>query len=248
MIAAAPPPAPENPCREPARHLVCPNLRMPPATDLHIRSTRGGRTLLLMANRLVNVGPGELEFRGRRYSSWGMDARQIIARSGGRSRLSFETGAKLYFKYVDARRGAYWKFQHAARFELWRLDGTGHRTRLLRTGPKLDYCLRDLFRRRSTARTSPHYPACSQSRPQRQVTLGVSVGWADGYPSTYPENWVDVTGRRGCVAIVQRADPLNHILETDETDNVSVRVVRLPLRHGPQHCPRYRGLGIPSAG
>jgi hypothetical protein len=75
-------------------------------------------------------------------------------------------------------------------------------------------------------------------------TLGVSVGWADGYPYTYPQNWVDVTGRRGCFAVVQRADPLNHMLETDESDNVSVRIVRLPVSRRPPPCPRYRGLGL----
>jgi hypothetical protein len=196
-----------------------------------------------MRNALVNVGPGPVEFRGRNPRGREMEARQVVPVRGGGRPVLLETGAELYFKFVDRRRGFYWKFDHAARFELWRLDAAGRRTRLVRSGPKLGYCLRDLFHRRRLF-GSPglaHYPACNQRRRIRTVTLGISVGWADGYPSTYPENWIDVTGRRGCFAVVQRADPLDRIAETDETDNLSVRVVRLPYRAGPQRCPGYTG-------
>ena len=71
------------------------------------------------------------------------------------------------------------------------------------------------------------------------VTLGISVDWADGYPAKYPENWIDVTGLAGCFTIVQRADPLNVIRETDEADNTASLTVRLPYvasRPGPR-CP-----------
>ena len=79
------------------------------------------------------------------------------------------------------------------------------------------------------------------------MTLGISVRWADAYPADYPENWIDVTGRRGCFTIVQRADPAQVVRETDESDNVGVRVVRLPYRPGRQHCPRHAGFVPPAA-
>jgi hypothetical protein len=199
---------------------------MPPAGRLHVRVTPRGRTLLLMDNRLVNVGPGPLEFRSAvRTGPREMTARQIVSRAGGRSRVALKTGAELYFKYVGAAHGyAYWKFDHAAVFQLWRMDAAGPGVPAL-----------------------PFYGPCSQTQRIRSVTLGVSVGWADGYPYTYPENWIDVTGRRGCYAIVQRADPLGHVLETDEADNTSVQVVRLPYRPGPQRCPRYAGPSTPGS-
>lgn len=238
MFAPTPAQGPPNPCGEPTLALVCPNLRMAPPHDLHVRATPGGRRLLLMGNRLVNVGPGELEMRGTRVSETEMDARQIVQRRGSAfGRASLATGARLTWKYVDRRRGDYWKFANAARFELWSADpATGARAALVRTGPKLDYCLRDLFRRAGTRTGRLVYPACSQKRYRRTVTLGISVDWADGYPSKYPENWIDVTGLTGCFTILQRADPLNHIVEVDEGDNTATRTVRLPYRPGPQRC------------
>lgn len=218
---------------------------MPPATRLmavHV----GGRVRLLMDNKLTNVGPGPVEFHGTRTSEYSMTATQWIYRTGGRRPVALRTGAQLTWKYVGAAHGGhYWKFKDAARFELWATDAAGHRTRPVRVGPKHDYCLRDLFRQRTgpTVRRLPFYGACNQVQSTRQVTLGVSVGWADGYPYSYPQNWIDVTGLRGCYVILQRADPLNHIAETSETDNVSTRMVRLPFdpKAPAAGCPRYAG-------
>jgi hypothetical protein len=41
------------------------------------------------------------------------------------------------------------------------------------------------------------------------------------------------------------ADPLNHVLESNEADNVSVRVVRLPYEPGFQGCPAFVPPGAP---
>jgi hypothetical protein len=233
--------APVDACRDPALELVCPNLRMAPPYDLKEVGTPAGRRLLLMGNRIVNVGPGPAELRGTRVSEAEMDARQIVQRSGGAfGRASLATGAKLTWKYVDRRRGDYWKLANAARFELWSTEpATGSRVALVRTGPKLDYCLRDLFRRRGTHTGRVVYPACSQKRYRRAVTLGISVDWADGYPAKYPENWIDVSGLAGCFRILQRADPLNVIRETDERDNTASLTVRLPYSasHPGPRCP-----------
>lgn len=141
------------------------------------------------------------------------------------------TGAQLTFKFVPER-GTYWKFQDAARFELWRLDATGNRERLVRTGPKVAYCLRDLRRTRDLAGSpkSRVYPACSQRRDERAVTLGTSIGWSDIYPPAYPEQWIDVTGLDGCFAYVHIADPENGIKERNEQNNISSVTVQLPWR------------------
>ena len=241
MLAPTPAQGPVGPCGDPTLALVCPNLRMAPPYDLHLRVTRRGRSLLTMGNRIVNVGPGALEIRGTRISDTAMDARQVVRRRDSVfGRASLVTGATLTWKYVDRRRGNFWKFADAARFELWSLDpATGARAALVRTGPKLDYCLRDLFRRAGTHTGQVVYPACSQEHYRRSVTLGISMDWADGYPAKYPENWIDVTGLTGCYTIVQRADPLNVIRETDEADNTTSLTVRLPYsasRRSPR-CP-----------
>lgn len=248
---APPPPVDPNPCHKAALHLRCPDWVMSKPTDLRVRGIRFHRTILMMTNSLVNVGAGPVEFRGKRFSRGEMYARQIVERSGGRPRASLRTGARLTYKFVDNSRGSYWKFSHAARFELWRLDGQGRRTERVRVGPKLDYCNRDLFHRRPDLPRSPkaqHFPACPQAATLREATIGTSVGWVDRYPWSYPENWIEVTGQKGCFAIVHRADPLNHVWEEREDNNTASKVVRLPFRHGPQRCPALSPDAVPAPG
>jgi hypothetical protein len=174
--------------------------------------------------------------RGRRTGRDEMSARQHIYRHDG-SRLVIRTGAELYFKYIPGQ-GHYWKMERAARFELWSLDDTGHRDRLVRSGPKVYYCLRDLKRTRPSRRSPRQrvFPGCNKDAGKKSVTLGTSVGWSDVYPSTYHEQWIDVTGLRGCFAYVHRADPDNHIFESNERNNDSQRIVRLPWGRSHKRC------------
>ena len=48
------------------------------------------------------------------------------------------------------------------------------------------------------------------------------------YPSTYPEQYIDVTRLRGRFEFVHRADPRNGIWETNEDNNASGTIVKLP--------------------
>ncbi|MDP8943891.1 MAG: lysyl oxidase family protein, partial [Actinomycetota bacterium] len=236
ILAAAPAavgqvPGGLNPCLGPlAAELLCPDLVMRPPYDLRIdRRTRPGRVLLRAANSIDSVGVGPAELRGRRDGPRTMAARQRILRRDG-TRLTVSTGARLYFKAIPGQ-GHYWKFHHAARFELWSLDANGARARLVRTGPKVSYCLRDLVRRNPRLRRSPRrrvYPACNRRAGQRRVTLGTSVGWSDVYPASYHEQWVDVTGLRGRFSLVHLADPRNGIWELDERNNSSETILVLP--------------------
>jgi hypothetical protein len=236
-----------NPCLVPekARRLRCPDLEMSPPFNLFISRTRKGKLRLHAGNSINSVGRGPAELRGRRTSRWRMSARQAVYRRDGGRRM-LDTGARLVFKAIPGQY-RYWKYFNAAKFELWRLDRRGRRTKLVRVGPKVSYCLRDLQRRNPQLPGSPrrfHYPACSQDIDQRRVTLGTSVGWSDVYPSTYHEQWINITDLRGCFAYVHIADPKNHIYELDERDNEGVTVVRLPWRgEGRQGCPRDRRSG-----
>jgi hypothetical protein len=229
-----------SPCLDPGLALRCPDLVMAPPSHLRLERTPSRRHVVLrMENRIVNVGTGPAELFGQRISLTEMRARQVIADANG-TRRRYATGAELYFKSVPSRGGSYWKFQHAARFELWAIDLAAQRTQLVRVGPKHDYCLRDLDRVRGgpTVRRRRFFGACNQRARTREVTLGTSVGWADVYPSTYPDNWIDVTGLSGCYAVVHRVDPGNGIFESNEANNISSKTVRLPYKPGPQRCPR----------
>ena len=233
-------PVDENPCiGEQAAELRCPDFVMRRPYGLYTdRLTKAGSTVLRAGNVIDSIGAGPAELRGRRVSRRFMDARQRIHRRDG-GILSIDTNARLEFKFAHQQR-YWWKFHDAARFELWRVDSRGRRTVRVRTGPKVSYCLRDLTRTRPRLAHSPRrpvYPSCSNNRRAEGVTLGTSPGWADIYPPAYPEQWIDVTGLRGCFAYVHIADPENGIYESNEDNNEAQAIVRLPFQ------PESRRLG-----
>jgi hypothetical protein len=195
-----------------------------------------------MQNRIVNTGAIAAEFFAQRTGPREMHARQVIVDAAG-VRRRVETGAELYYTSVPSRGGDYWKFMDAARFEVWSLAPDGRPIALARVGPKLNYCLRDLERVRSWARSPRRrvFGACNQSARKTEVTLGTSVGWADIYPPSYPGNLIDVTGLVGCFVVLHHVDPGQHVLESNEANNTSHKTVRLPYRPGAQGCPPYLG-------
>lgn len=223
-----------SPVCEDAR-LACPNLVMRRPYDLRLLKGR----YLASTNAIVNVGDGPAEIRARRATGYRMTFRQVIRprQAGGTPRVLEGTGGSVVFHDTKTR-GVYWKLQDAARFELWTIDEDGTLGRKARTGPKLIYCLRDLSRLTSLTTGRPYprspltrqFPACSQDPRERERTLGTSVGWADVYPWSYPQNWISVRGLSGCFAYVHRADPEGHLAEIREDDNAAATVVRLPFR------------------
>jgi hypothetical protein len=227
-----------NPCAGPdAAKLRCPDLQMRRPYDFQTERTPQGRILLRATSAIKSRGDGPIELHGRRSGRREMRVRQRIYRVDG-SHLTVRTGGELYFYFIPGQ-GRYWKFANAARFELWSLNRKGHRKRLVRTGPKLHYCFRDLVKT-SGGPHSPKrrlYPGCNRDPGKRRVTLGTSVGWSDVYPAGYHEQWIDVTGLRGCFAYVHVADPKNLIFESHEDNNSSQRIVRLPPSRGPGPCP-----------
>lgn len=246
LLAAAPaaPGAVENPCEGPgAAELLCPDLRVGPAADLYVERSAGGYgygggTLLHAGNDIRSRGRGPMELRGRRYKPNWMHANQAIHRVGGGVKI-FRTEAQLHFYDVGYEYGgSYWKVHDPLSMEVWSLDRDHRPLERVRKGPKVFYCFRDLERTKAMRRSPHHpvYPACSQDPGRERVRLGTSVGWSDIYPSTYDRQWVNVSGLRGCFAFVMRVDPQNLLFESDEGNNRSVRIIRLPYDDGPQSC------------
>ncbi len=218
-----------NPCERELLDLLCPDLRMSPPYNLRIdRRIKRGRVYLRAANSINSRGEGPAELFATRRGRYTASATQKIWRRGG-GKMTVRTGARSVFKFIPGQ-GRYWKFENAAKFEMWEVDGVLRPTRRVRTGPKLIYCLRDLQRTRAMARSPRrfHYPGCSRSSRMRSVTLGTSVGWSDIYPASYHENWIDVTRLSGTFAFKHIADPENGIWENDESNNEGITIVRLP--------------------
>ncbi len=221
-----------NPCHGPeASDLLCPNLRIGPASEMYLQDGDSGRKLLRATSDVRSRGRGPIELRGTRNGRRAMRTVQRIYRVGG-GHLDVRSGATLRFTGVGAYFGGfYWKVHQLARFDLRRVKSDGTLGGVVRTSPKLNYCLRDLELTRPGQRApnSRHYPACNQNPYQDRVTLGTSVGWSDIYPAPYHRQWIDVAGLRGCFAFEMIVDPQELLYESNEDDNTSVRTVRLPF-------------------
>jgi hypothetical protein len=222
----------ENPCIGPQAHeLLCPNLRIGPASEMYVQGAGGGRVLLRATSDVRSRGLGPMELHGRRNGWRTMVVNQRIFRKGG-GHIDLQTDATLRFTDVGAYwGGAYWKVHGLARFELRRAKPNGELGAVVRVGPKLNYCLRDLERTRPGQRSPAfrHYPGCNQNPYRNRVTLGTSVGWSDIYPAPYDKQWIQVGGLRGCFAFVMTVDPGNLFFESNEEDNSSSRLLRLPF-------------------
>lgn len=206
--------------------------------ELHLdRTTMPGHVLLRASSSIDNHGRGPIELRARRVGRYGTVVYQAIYDRRGRAHL-YRTDAKLVFKYIPGERwgygnvgaASYWKLRHAAAFQLWSIDSHYRAIKLVRRGPKVDYCLRDLTRTFPLPRSPRRavYPGCSQNPHMRHDVLGTSVGWSDIYPYVYPQQWIDVTGLHGRFAYVQIVDPGRRLFVSDPSKRVSETYVELP--------------------
>lgn len=245
--------AKKNPCATPEirkqRGLRCPDLKMARPTDLD-SDREHGYPILRATSSIDSVGRGPAELHGRRTGHRNMVAVQRVPKKGG-GKAKFRTKARLRFKKIPGQ-GRYWKWVDAARFELWSLDRDGRRKNRITTGEKQIYCLRDLVRTRPGIPHSPAgmvYPGCSQDGGRKRVTLGTSVGWSDVYPASYYEQYVEVDEIRGkgCYSLVHIADPKNKILELNESNNATAKVVYLRANgdYVKGRCKGVRDRGVP---
>jgi hypothetical protein len=238
IVLALPAPAAaavDNPCEGPdARRLLCPNLRIAPPSEIYAQKV-GGQVLLRATSDVRSRGLGPMELHGHRDGWHSMRVNQRIYEAGG-GHITLATEAKLHFTSVGTYfGGSYWKVHQLANFELRRVGPDGKVGTVVRTSPKLNYCLRDLYRTRAGRRSPPGrvYPGCNQDPYRDHVRLGTSVGWSDIYPAAYHQQWIDVAGLRGCFAYRMIVDPQEHLFESNESDNMAQRLVHLPYSGKP---------------
>ncbi|HEY0280700.1 MAG TPA: lysyl oxidase family protein [Solirubrobacterales bacterium] len=223
--------AAENPCIGPGSgHLLCPNLKIGTPSEMYV-STYEGEALLHATSDVESRGRGPMEVRGSRDGRKSMRVTQRIYKAGG-GYITLRTDAGLRFTDVgEYFGGSYWKVHQLARFELRKVRPDGTYGPILRTSPKLNYCLRDLDRTRPGRRSpaSAVYPACNQDRSIHHDVLGTSVGWSDIYPADYDKQYINVTGLHGCFVFTLTVDPKHLLFESNEHDNSSHRRLRLPF-------------------
>ena len=223
--------APKNPCIGPgSEHLLCPNLKIGTPSEMYV-STYDGKRLLHATSDVESRGIGPMELHGHRDAPKSMRVSQRIYKAGG-GHITLRTDASLHFTDVgEYFGGSYWKVHQLARFELRKVRADGTFGPVLRTSPKLNYCLRDLDRTRPGKRSplNARYPACNQDPGIRHDVLGTSVGWSDIYPADYDKQYINVSGLQGCFVFTMTVDPKHLLFESNEHDNSSHRRVRLPF-------------------
>ena len=92
---------------------------------------------------------------------------------------------------------------------------------------KTSFCLLDNQVVNLTLPGAPQQPVYTTCNPDWQ---GISVGWGDKYGYQLPGQSFDVSGKPdGDYQLIIEIDPLNHLRETNDSDNTSCVIVRLSV-------------------
>jgi hypothetical protein len=179
-----------------------------------------GRKLLRLSGATPNLGPGRLEIRGSTPVS---DTQQEVVQ-----RVYRDDGS---FWERSAGTSTYHPEHHHIHFDDWLVyrlrvvTASGGVGDVVTEGHKTSFCLSDLVVYDASnpyISFSGNYTACGFS------TQGISPGWMDIYDLTLPDQWIDITGvPDGSYWLEAEVDPLNKILEADETNNVARVIVSL---------------------
>ncbi|HEX5502751.1 MAG TPA: lysyl oxidase family protein [Thermomicrobiales bacterium] len=196
-----------------------PNLQALPASDIQVQTTSDGRTLLLFSATSKNVGTGPLELVAKQVIGDKQEVDQrVYLQSGGY--VDYPAGQFVYHPEHN-----HFHFEQYAYYEL-QLDSAPGSS--LRTGSKTTFCILDSMRIDTRLAGAPKKAVYTTCGNQIQ---GMSVGWGDEYVWSLPGQSLDITGLAdGIYDLRVTVDPVNRLVETDDTDNVSQ--VRLQLSGG----------------
>ncbi|WP_148615345.1 lysyl oxidase family protein [Nocardioides rubriscoriae] len=197
-------------------------------------STSNGVKLLKFPAVTANVGNGPMEILGTRTSSTSVDwvGRQIVTNSDGSRTTLPDSGATFYYA-GDGHN--HWHIRDFDLYQLFNAAGT-----VLKEGEKHGYCFEDNTTYRDWV-GSPKHPnvplspvythegSCGEGQPQAtRITHGLSVGWADTYPSTLPDQGINITGvPDGTYLVKVTADWQNFWRETNEGNNAATAKITI---------------------
>ncbi len=198
---------------------------MAPLSSLLVGQDAAGRTFLRFSATLVNVGGGPLLVAAHRSFPFREDWRvvqRIEDGTGGYSER--EMGARLIF---GGDGHDHWHVVGAEAHQLEALDGE-----ILGGLVKSGFCFFDNVDYRTTLPSAPPEPAHTSrecgTRFDRDIAMGISVGWGDEYQWYLLDQTIEITGvPDGRYRLRAIADPANLIKESDETNNDTWTVVDL---------------------
>ncbi len=184
--------------------------------------TDGERVLLRLATATANIGEGPVQVMGDAAVVSGTDqpVLQVVFRDDG---SHYERTAG-FFEYHPTHQHV-----HVEDWAVYRLRNRledGAPGGVVAQGAKTSFCLMDSM---AHDRQLPGFPVRAVYRDCGAEVQGVSVGWADYYHRLLYGQNIDVKGiDPGVYWLEVEVDPENHILEADETNNVT----RIPVEIG----------------
>ena len=171
-----------------------------------------GRILLRLTTAMANRGRGAMELTGgTSYPDGTQDVFQRIFLEGGGSTT------RLAGKFIYHPEHEHIHFDNFATYNLRDVTAGSGVGNVRASGDKISFCLLDIdhFATLPGSPASSHYDSCGQ-------TQGVSVGWADIYDQSLPDQWIDVTDvPDGTYWLEVVSDPENRLTESDETNNAA---------------------------
>ena len=171
-----------------------------------------GRVLLRLTTAMANQGRGAMELRGGNVLPNGsQEVHQRIFTEGG----GFTDRLAGTFTYHEEHEHIH--FDGFAAYQLRAVTPGNGVGAVVAAGDKVSFCLLDIDRFNPSIPGSPangRYFSCGSVQ-------GISAGWADVYVKGLADQWIDITDvADGQYWLEVVADPANHLLESDETNNV----------------------------
>ena len=172
-----------------------------------------GRKALRFPTYTANKGDGPLELRGGAVNGNLQEVNQRIYRSDG----SWYDRLAGYFTYHDVHDHIH--FVDWTQFRLREYLPGGGVGPVIREGTKTSFCVVEttVYDNTLEGHLNPDWGpyGCNQQ------IQGQRPGWADGYDSGLPGQYIDIEGvPDGTYWLEGEVDPLNNVVEKDETNNV----------------------------
>lgn len=183
-----------------------------------------GRTLIRFSTSAANQGAGAMELRGGPSHPDGtQDVFQRIYNDMG----GFTDRLAGLFEFHPSHGHVH--FEGFAQYTLREVDGDGDPGAVVAAGEKTSFCLLDV---EVYDNSLGGFPLAGQYHDCGAVQ-GISVGWADIYNRSLPDQWIDITDvPDGDYWLEVVIDPDGHVTESDETNNSTAILVTINAAGG----------------
>src|SRR5262245_46873073 len=182
-------------------------------------TTMPGHTLLRLSQATANQGAGRLELRGGAINPDG--TQQVFQRIYNQDGSFRDVLAGNFENDPDHH---HIHFEDFAQYNLRAVTSGGGVGGIIAGGLKTTFAVIDTSIYNSSLpgfSSSPFYTSAGQVQ-------GLSVGWADVYPSNLENQWIDVTGvAPGTYWLESVTDPDNRIVESNDGNNVTRIMITL---------------------